>query len=182
MRIRIKICCIASVEEAQLAISMGADALGLVARMPSGPGPIPDELIAFIAKRIPPPLASFLLSCEQTADSLIDHIKRTGTNTVQIVDELTDRNYLAIREAMPNLKIVQVIHVLSEENIKEAIEISQFADALLLDSGVPKAEIKLLGGTGKVHNWEISREIVRAVSYPGFSGWRIECWECKEGN
>ena len=45
MRTRIKICCISSIEEAKLAIDLGADAIGLVAQMPSGPGPKPDELI-----------------------------------------------------------------------------------------------------------------------------------------
>ena len=52
MRTRIKICCIASVEEARLAIKYGADAVGLVSKMPNGPGPIPDWLIAEIAKSI----------------------------------------------------------------------------------------------------------------------------------
>ncbi len=168
MRTRIKICCIASVEEAQLAIEAGADALGLVGRMPSGPGPIGDELIADIAKRIHPPLASFLLTCEQSAADIIAHAVRTRTNTVQIVDELTEGNYQDIRDALPYLKLVQVIHVTGEESIAEAIKHAAHVDALLLDSGNPKAAVKTLGGTGKVHNWELSREIVQAVNIPVF--------------
>ena len=72
MSCRIKICCISSFEEASLAIRYGADAIGLVGKMPSGPGPIEDELIAVIAKTIHPPIASFLLTSEQTARSIID--------------------------------------------------------------------------------------------------------------
>ena len=168
MRVRIKICCIASIDEARLAIRYGADALGLVGRMPSGPGPIEDELIATIARQIHPPLASFLLTCEQSAAGIIAHASRTGTNTVQIVDELSEGSYLDIRQALPYLKLVQVIHVIDDDSVAEAVRHASHVDALLLDSGNPKAAIKTLGGTGKVHNWQLSREIVRAVSIPVF--------------
>ncbi len=168
MRTRIKICCISSVNEAKLAIEYGADALGLVGKMPGGPGPIPDWLIAEIVKTIHPPIASFLLTSEQSSEEIIYHIKRVDTNTVQIVDELTTGTYQDIRTALPHLKIVQVIHVTGEESIDEAVRISPNVDALLLDSGNPKAAIKTLGGTGNVHNWDLSREIVKAVDIPVF--------------
>ena len=168
MRTRIKICCIGSTTEAKMAISHGADAIGLVGKMPSGPGPIPDWLISEIVRTIPPPIASFLLTSEQSSEEIIYHIKRVDTNTVQIVDELTTGTYDDIRTALPHLKIVQVIHVTDEKSIEEAVRVSSNVDALLLDSGNPKASLKTLGGTGNVHNWEISREIVRAVNIPIF--------------
>ena len=168
MRTRIKICCISSLLEAKMAIEYGADALGLVGKMPSGPGPIPDWLIAEIVKTIHPPIASFLLTSEQSSEEIIYHVKKVDTNTVQIVDELTTGTYQDIRTALPHLKIVQVIHVTGEESIDEAVRISRSVDALLLDSGNPKAAIKTLGGTGNVHNWDLSREIVKAVDIPVF--------------
>ena len=151
-----------------MAIEHGADALGLVGKMPSGPGPIPDWLISEIVKAIHPPVASFLLTSEQSSEEIIYHVKRVDTNTVQIVDELTTGTYDDIRTALPHLKIVQVIHVIDELSIEEAVRIAPGADALLLDSGNPKLAIKTLGGTGNIHNWEISREIVKAVDKPVF--------------
>ena len=151
-----------------MAINSGADALGLVGKMPSGPGPIPDWLISEIVKSIHPPIASFLLTSEQSSEEIIYHVKRVDTNTVQIVDELTAGDYADIRTALPHLKIVQVIHVIDEKSIEEAMKISPLVDALLLDSGNPGAPVKSLGGTGNVHNWEISREIVKAVDIPVF--------------
>jgi phosphoribosylanthranilate isomerase len=151
-----------------MAIEYGADALGLVGKMPNGPGPIPDWLIAEIVKTIHPPIASFLLTSEQSSEEIIYHVKKVDTNTVQIVDELTTGTYQDIRTALPHLKIVQVIHVTGEESIDEAVRISPNVDALLLDSGNPKASIKTLGGTGNVHNWDLSREIVREVDIPVF--------------
>jgi phosphoribosylanthranilate isomerase len=168
MQTRIKICCIASVEEAAMAIRYGANAVGLVGRMPSGPGPIPDELIADIAATVPDRIDSFLLTCEQSSTHIIEHVKRAGTNTVQIVDELAEGTYQEIREALPLLKIVQVIHVTGEESIAQALAVQEFIDYILLDSGNPKAAIKTLGGTGNTHNWEISRELVKAVGVPVF--------------
>ncbi len=168
MHCKIKICCISSLEEAWLAINSGADALGLVGKMPSGPGPIADELIATIAKTIHPPIASFLLTSEQSAAGIIAHVKRVHTNTVQIVDELVEGTYHEIRNELPHLKIVQVIHVTGRESIEQALQVHEQVDAILLDSGNPKASLKTLGGTGNTHNWEISRELVGKVSVPVF--------------
>lgn len=168
MNVRVKICCIASADEARMAIDAGANAVGLVARMPSGPGPIADELIAEIAKTIPSHIDSFLLTCEQSSFNIIEHIKRTGTTTVQIVDELTEGSYQHIRDELPQIKIVQVLHVGGEETIDEALKLQEHVDYFLLDSGNPKAEIKTLGGTGNVHDWKISRKLIESVDVPVF--------------
>lgn len=168
MLTRVKICCISSKEEARLAIAYGADALGLVGKMPSGPGPIEDDLIASITSIIHPPLASFLLTSEQSANGIIDHVRRVHTNTVQIVDELTEGSYNQIRDELPHLRIVQVIHVQGKESIEQAIGVSAYVDAILLDSGNPNAQLKTLGGTGNTHNWEISRDIVKGTPLPVF--------------
>lgn len=165
---RVKICCISSKDEARMAIDAGADALGMVGKMPSGPGPIPDELIHAIARTIHPPVASILLTSEQSATSIIEHVKRVQTNTVQVVDELTKGNYDEIRSALPHLRIIQVIHVTGEDSIEQALRIQHHVDAILLDSGNPKAAIKTLGGTGNTHNWNISRHLVEAVDRPVF--------------
>lgn len=147
---------------------MGADALGLVGKMPSGPGPIADELIASITRHIHPSVSSFLLTSEQSSTAIIQHIQRVNTSTVQIVDKLTVGSYNDIRKALPHLGIVQVIHVRGEESIDEALAIHTMVDAILLDSGNPTAAVKTLGGTGNTHNWAISRKIVESVKVPVF--------------
>lgn len=165
---RIKICCIKSEEEARMAIEYGASAIGLVARMPSGPGPISDELIRSIAGTVPPPVATFMLTSETSAKAIIEHHHRTETNTIQIVDSLSAGTYNDIRKALPSLKIVQVIHVIDESSVEEALRISEMVDAILLDSGNPKLKIKELGGTGRVHDWKLSRQICENSSCPVF--------------
>jgi len=157
---RVKICCISSEEEAKLAIDYGTSALGLVGNMPSGPGVISDELILKIAKIVPPPISTFLLTSETSVEAIVAHYKRVQTSTIQIVDELKEGTYSLIREKLPSVKIVQVIHVADEKSVDEALKVSQQVDALLLDSGNPNLKVKVLGGTGKVHNWKLSRRIV----------------------
>ena len=165
---RIKICCIQNIHEAKTAISFGASAIGLVAKMPSGPGPIPDHLIKEIAAAVPPPVGTFLLTSLTSVSDIIRHHRETNTNTIQIVDYLTDGTYRQLKEALPSVKIVQVIHVINENSIDEAIRVSQSVDAILLDSGNPNLKIKELGGTGRVHNWKLSRKIREEVSCPVF--------------
>ena len=159
MKPRIKICCISSTDEAKTAIEFGASAIGLVARMPSGPGPISDDLIRQISMTIPPPIGTFLLTSETSVTEIVKHHQRTNTNTIQIVDSLTNGTYGQLKSVLPFMKIVQVIHVIDERSVDEAIAISELVDAILLDSGNPKLEVKELGGTGRVHNWRLSRQI-----------------------
>ncbi len=166
--VRIKICCISSIQEARMAIGMGADALGLVARMPSGPGIISDEQIRQIAHSVPPAVSTFLLTSETDAQGIVGHYKRVHTTTIQIVDELKEKQYDLIRLHLPHVKLVQVIHVTNEKSVEEAIELSEYVDALLLDSGNPHLEIKELGGTGRVHDWKLSRKIRDSIKVPVF--------------
>jgi phosphoribosylanthranilate isomerase len=166
--VKVKICCISSIEEATLAIGHGAAAIGLVGRMPSGPGIITDELIHSIAKTVLPPIDSFLLTSETTAEAIIEHHNKVNTTTIQMVDALSGREYHKIREAIPHVKLVQVIHVLDEKAVQEAIEIAEWVDAILLDSGNPNLSTKVLGGTGKTHNWDLSKKIRENISIPTY--------------
>jgi phosphoribosylanthranilate isomerase len=166
--IKVKICCISSTAEAKLAIQYGAAAIGLVGKMPSGPGIIDDELIQSISKTIPPPISTFLLTSETRAEDVIAHYKKTHTSAIQIVDALSNRQYDLIREELPNVKLVQVIHVINEYSIDEANEISAHVDAILLDSGNPNLATKELGGTGRVHNWDLSKRIRESIDIPIF--------------
>jgi phosphoribosylanthranilate isomerase len=164
----LKVCCIASVDEAALAIEHGASALGLVSSMPSGPGVIDDDLIAEIADWVPPPIATFLLTSSTRANDIVEHLLVTGANTVQLVDAVDNSVYREIRSETPRIRIVQVVHVTDERSIEDAVELSELVDALLLDSGKPDAEVKELGGTGRVHDWALSRRIVERSDCPVF--------------
>ncbi len=168
MKPRIKICCISSIEEATMAIHAGASALGLVGPMPSGPGIIDDQLIQKIARWVPPPISTFLLTSETRAIDIIAHHERTRTTAIQLVDALEEKEYELIRASLPSVKLIQVIHVQNESSVDNALRTSEHVDALLLDSGNPNLLVKELGGTGRVHDWACSRRIVDRAQVPVF--------------
>lgn len=165
---RVKICCIRDIEEAHTAIRFGASAVGLVSKMPSGPGVIEEEMIAEIAASVPPGVATFLLTSRQDAPSIIAQQRRTGVNTIQLVDSVSIETYEELRRSLPGVGIVQVIHILGNESVQEAKTVAPFVNAVLLDSGNPMLAIKELGGTGRTHDWNISRRIREEISVPVF--------------
>lgn len=167
---RVKICCIANVAEANLAINYGASALGLVSEMPSGPGIISEGLIAQVASLVPPAVSSFLLTSKPDTLAIIAQQRRLGVNTIQICDRLQSGTYDDLRQALPGISLVQVIHITDSDSIQEAIKAAPHVHGLLLDSGNPSLEIKELGDTRRTHNWEISRKIRELVDIPVFLG------------
>ena len=168
MRTRVKICCIASAEEASVAIEAGADALGLVAAMPSGPGAINDRQIAAISAIVPPPINTFLLTSEITAQAISAHVRATGPMTVQIVAHIDPAQSAELARLQPALRRVQVIHVEGPDALDLIPVYSPYVHAFLLDSGRPNAATPELGGTGRAHYWDVSAAFVRASSRPVF--------------
>ena len=166
--LRVKVCCIASIAEAEMALSAGADALGLVSAMPSGPGVIADADIDTIAEWIEHRAASVLLTSQQTAAAIATQFDAFHPSVLQIVDELPRDARLTVQNRFPSVAIMPVVHVQGRESVEDARRQSSDADAILLDSGNPTAAVKELGGTGRVHDWHVSREIRDAVGIPLF--------------
>lgn len=164
--IHVKVCCIQSLDEAETAARLGASAIGLVSRMPSGPGSISEELIADIAAAKPVGITTVLLTAERTAQAIIDQHRRCGTDALQFVDRLEGPALSELRGALPDVALFQVVHVTDASSVAEAVDAADLADVILLDSGRPDAEIQELGGTGRVHDWSLSREVVEAVDVP----------------
>ena len=148
--------------------------------MPSGPGVIADELIAEIAKSVPPPVATFLLTSRREADGIVQQHAVCQTSTIQLVDSVRPIELQRLRRQLPGVKLVQVIHVMGDQSLEEARAVAGLVDALLLDSGNPTLEVKELGGTGRVHNREVSREIRRQVECPVFLAGGIRASNVRE--
>jgi phosphoribosylanthranilate isomerase len=162
----VKICCIRDVAEARIAIDYGASAIGLVSAMPSGPGVISESDIAEVAAAILLPTRTFLLTSLTDAGVIAEQHARLGTTTLQLVDTVTADGLALLREYVPAVELVQVIHVVDESSIQDAIAVAPLVDAILLDSGRPRAAVKELGGTGRVHDWKLSRQIRESVTVP----------------
>lgn len=162
----VKICCIQSEGEARRALAAGANAIGLVAEMPTATGVIVDSRIREIVATLAPEVRSFLLTSRTDPEAIVEHQRATGASTLQLVDRVSAQSRAAVRRRLPHVSLVQVIHVVDRNSVEEARRAEEGADALLLDSGAPDAPQRTLGGTGSTHDWSLSREIVRGAACP----------------
>lgn len=164
--VQIKICCIASIAEAELALAHGANALGLVSAMPSGPGVIDDAVIADVAQWARGRARTFLLTSRTDPHAIAEQVARLAPETVQLVDALAPGAHATLRRLLQHTRLVQVIHVRSEADVVDALAVAPLVDELLLDSGNPNAAVRELGGTGRTHDWCLSRQIVERAGKP----------------
>lgn len=166
MRVRVKVCGMHSAGEVRAAVSAGADALGFVGEMPSGPGPVDETQAREAAAACPPGVSPVLLTSRDDPLAIADHASAVGVGAVQLVRHLDPGVHAALRRAAPWLRLIQVIHVEDEQSLDLARGYAQVADALLLDSGRPAMTVAELGGTGRTHDWNLSRRIVQSSPVP----------------
>jgi len=162
----VKVCCISSLDEARLATKLGADLLGLVSEMPSGPGVISLDLIAEIVAGLPADTRSVLLTSKTNSDDIISQHEKVQTWGLQLVDSVSVVELKKLRSKLPGTQLIQAIHIQGKASLNEALAVTGLVDFLLLDSGSPKAPVKTLGGTGQIHDWNLSQEICDQSSIP----------------
>ena len=164
--IRVKICCITDARARDLAIAAGADALGFVSAMPSGPGVIDDGTIAGLLPGVPPGVTAVLLTSLVRPAEIVAQQRRTGAHALQLCAPLGPDVLAELRRSLPGIGLMPVVHVMGPEALGEARDLAATADALLLDTGVRAGPERQLGGTGRTHDWSVSARIVGEVRRP----------------
>lgn len=162
----LKICCIKSGIEADLALQAGADFLGFVSEMPNGPGVLTHDEIASLIASLPPRAKSVLLTSKTTSREILEQQKFVGSWGVQLVNHVDPLELVKLRDLDGGLTLFQVVHVVDKSSIDIARMYYDLCDFLLLDSGSSNAKDPSLGGTGRVHDWQISRDICRESPIP----------------
>jgi phosphoribosylanthranilate isomerase len=163
---RFKVCCIKNVNEANLAIDYGASTLGLVSQMPSGPGPIPIDLIRRIAEAVKGQVQTWVLTSKTTSREIINEYQQVKTDGIQLVDEVPEDDCREIKLKFPHVHLVQVRHVQKNSSAAKLSKVNPYINTILLDSGSPNNAVKILGGTGNVHDWNISQDIISHAQVP----------------
>jgi len=168
-KMRVKICGVSTIEEAKRIADLGADAIGLLAAVDVKKGGvsrgiITKEIARDIVNSLPTFVDSVLVTSYDNVEKIIETCKSVGNKTLQICwprdfnDEWVDR----IGENLPHMKIINVVHVTGKSAVQKAKRMESFSDAILLDSRIGNQ----LGGTGRTHDWDISRQIVQNSNVP----------------
>lgn len=165
MYTRVQVAGVSSLEEATYLVEHGVDALGFTLRLPSG---VHDGLTEELARRIiaalPPFVGRVLITYIDNPGEAIDLCRFLGVDCLQLHGPFPEREIDRIRVALPHLKVLRAVHVVDASAVDEARRLARRVDALILDTYDPQSGRH--GATGKVHDWELSRQIVAAVQRP----------------
>jgi phosphoribosylanthranilate isomerase len=164
--VKVKVCCIASPDEAQIAVSYGVAAVGMVDETPTGEGRVPRETIAAIAASVPETVGTFVLTSATDAEKLADLYATTGVDTLQLWDPLPSEGYERLRSLSPGIFIAQSVHVMDDDALEVARRVARHVDALVLDSGHSEPPLRWRNPGGETHDWRISRRISDEIRLP----------------
>lgn len=164
--VRVKVSCLRTPEEARLAVSFGAVAIGIASGVPGSTEELEDEQIAAITACVGDDIGTFLLTALGDPGEIAAKARRCAVNTVQLWEPLAPEAYIELRRAAPGLSIAQSIHVVDERAIAQAREMAGVADALVLGSTNPEPPFRWTSPHGRTHDWTISRRIVESAQIP----------------
>ena len=181
-RTRIKICGIAGIPELSLAAQNDIDAVGVIEEKCSGSGTVSDTIAYTLLKNIPAKISGFFLSAATTADEIRSQMLHYAPTVMQLVNHIEPTVYEELAYLLPqrSAQLVQVVHVEDSSALDAIAVYADFVDAFLLDSGMPSAIVPVLGGTGVVHDWDVSREFVQRSPLPVFLAGGLTVYNVKE--
>ncbi|AKB75048.1 Phosphoribosylanthranilate isomerase [Methanosarcina lacustris Z-7289] len=175
LKTRVKICGIRSPEDIELAALYGADAVGFITEVPvESPRKLDSDTTAALISKVPKFLDSVMVIMPENSTSALELIDKVRPDIVQIHSNLPLLELEIIREKadIPIIKTLSVpagrgaskLHNLVKRLLEDVrkMEESGAVDSVLLDSGVAGKT----GGTGCVHDWDLSRRIADETELP----------------
>ena|SRR3989338_1549260 len=160
--VQVKICGITNIETARAVASLGADMLGFHVELEHSRNPLTRDMASEIISQLPPTCSAVLVTSATEPEKIARLVKKTAVTAVQLHGDIEEMSKL--KSELPNIKLYKVVNVFDKSAIEEAKGYEGIADALVLDSAIKETGQR--GGTGKTHDWDISRKIVEATSLP----------------
>jgi len=158
----VKICGITDIETARAVASLGADMLGFHVDLHHSRNPLTRDMVAKIVSELPLTCSAVLVTSATDPEKIAQLVKDTGVTAVQLHGDMEEMGKL--KSELPHIKLYKVVNVFDESAVDEAKSYEGIADALVLDSAIKETGQR--GGTGKTHDWNISRKIVESTSLP----------------
>jgi phosphoribosylanthranilate isomerase len=155
---KIKICGITNLDDAKLAIALGADMLGFNC-YPQSPRYVPLEKTEEIIRQIPTFMDTVAVFVNPSPTALKQVIEKGFFNWIQLHGDETPEFCRSL--SWTNARIIKAIRVQSAEDIRTADKYP--VDAILLDA----FDRTLYGGTGKTFDWSLVGHLYRRVFLAG---------------
>jgi len=157
--VRVKICGITREEDLAFAVAAGADAVGFLVGVPSSPRNLTLERAERLLRQVPIFVDSVVVMAPPNINGLVEICEGLKPTAIQIHGK---KNFDAseIRERIKDTRLIKTIYVTKDALKETVIEDLKTFDAVLLDS-FTKGQY---GGTGRVHDWTLSRQIKEAVA------------------
>lgn len=154
-----KICGITRKEDLAVAVDVGADAVGFLVGVPSSPRNLTLERAKMLLSQVPIFVDSVVVTAPQNIEELVEISERLNPSAIQIHGK---RRFDAseIRERIKDVHLIKTAYVKADSRFEESLEDLKKFDAVLLDSFI-KGQY---GGTGRVHDWTLSRKIKEAIA------------------
>ena len=155
-------------EDAVMSSSLGADHVGVAV---DEEGLAPDGVTVSEARAILRALGGRAIGVALTLSRNPDQVGYVAAELCpQILhigadlESVNPDDVMRLKQRVPALKVMRALPVDGDEAIGWAIEVASVADYLLLDTR-DRATGKI-GATGRIHDWSLSAEIVKAVPVP----------------
>lgn len=120
------------------------------------------EICEYVDKRCDVSLVTHLTS----SDEIIELTKYIGNNIIQLHSDIDEIEVEKIKNTLPNIELVRLIHVAVDGTICTDYKNMIYADYYLLDSFNLKTN--QVGGTGLTHDWNKSGELIKELNKPTF--------------
>lgn len=155
---RVKICGIRSEDDLSIAVASGADAVGFISGVTHrSEDALTSERAAELVAATPPYVSTVLVTHLDAAEEIVWLAEALGVDTIQVHGLVSSQ---ALREVFSlsngRRRVTRAVHVMGEESVSDALEAMRACHAVHLDSRTGDR----LGGTGRTHDWSISRMIV----------------------
>ncbi len=159
----VKICGIRRPEDALIAAGLGADAIGLlVGQKHNSPDFVSATVARDIARALPPSVEAVLVTRVEDVDEIERLLQQSEITTIQLHSEIAPSSVEGLRGRIPHLKIFKSVSVISADSVAYPEAFKKLVDGFVLDS--VNLATNQVGGTGKTHDWSVSRQIVMRYS------------------
>jgi len=157
--VRVKICGITREADSAFAVAAGVDAVGFLVGVPESPRNLTLERAENLLRQVPVFVDRVVVTAPQSIDGLAEICERLKPTAIQIHGKKSF-DASEIRERIRYTRLIKTVYVTEDVLNETAVEELKTFDAVLLDS-FTKGQY---GGTGRVHDWNLSRRIKEAVA------------------